>query len=92
MKKKEENLQSCRFCCPRLQKSKIEKGERKDQYLGLARELKNWNMNVTIIPIVFGVIGSVIKGLVKGLENLEIKGPYMRQSTLQPCWGQLIRE
>ena len=44
-------------------------------YLDLARELKKiWNMKVTIIPIVIGEFGTVIKGLLKGLEDLEFGG------------------
>ena len=31
-------------------------------------------MKVTVIPIVIGTLGSISKGLVKGLEDLEIKG------------------
>ena len=31
-------------------------------------------MKVTQIPIVIGALGTVIKGLVKGLEDLEIRG------------------
>ena len=31
-------------------------------------------MQVTIIPIVFGAFGSVTKGLLKGLEDLEFGG------------------
>ena len=43
--------------------------------LDLARELKKlWNMKVTIIPIVIGAFGSVTKGLLKGLEALEVGG------------------
>ena len=30
-------------------------------------------MKVTVIPIVFGALGTVTKGLVKGLEDLENK-------------------
>ena len=46
-----------------------------DKYLDLARELKKLcNMQVTIIPIVIGAFGTVIKGLLKGLENLEFGG------------------
>ena len=42
-------------------------------YLDLARELKKlWNMKVTIIPIVIGAFGTVTKGLLKGLEHLEV--------------------
>ena len=46
---------------------------KKDKYLDLARELKKlWNMKVTIIPIVIGAFGTVTKGLLKGLEDLEV--------------------
>ena len=43
---------------------KIKESEKSDKYLDLARELQQrlWNMKVTVIP----------KGLVKGLEDLEI--------------------
>ena len=33
-----------------------------------------WNMKVTILPIVIGALGTVTKGLVQGLEDLEIIG------------------
>ncbi len=35
---------------------------------------KNWNVKVTIIPIVIGALGTVTEGLLKGLEDLEIRG------------------
>ena len=35
---------------------------------------KKWNMKVTIIPIAIGTLGTVTKGLVQGLEDLEIRG------------------
>ena len=57
------------------------KCEKKDKYLDLARELKKlWNMQVTIIPIVIGAFGTVTKGLLKGLEDLEVGG---RVETIQ---------
>ena len=31
------------------------------------------NMNMTVIPVVVGVLTTVTKGLVKGLEELEIR-------------------
>ena len=34
----------------------------------------NNNMKVTIIPIVIGAFGTVSKGLLKGLEDLEVGG------------------
>ena len=54
---------------------KLKEWEKKDKYVDLARELKNlWNMKVAIIPIVIGAFGTVTKGLLKGLEDLEIRG------------------
>ena len=47
----------------------------KGKYLDLARELKRlWNMKVTIVPIVIGALGTITKGLLKCLEELEIGG------------------
>ena len=55
--------------------------EKKDKYLDLARELKKlWNMKVTIVPIVIGALGTITKGLLKGVEDLEIGG---RVETIQ---------
>ena len=31
-------------------------------------------MKMTVIPIVIGVLGTILKGLVMGLEDLEIRG------------------
>ena len=53
-------------------------------------------MKVTIIPIVIGAFGTVIKGLLKGLEDLEVRG---RVETIQTTrilrrvletWGDLL--
>ena len=41
---------------------------------------KLWNMKVTIIPIVIGVFETVTKGLLKGLEDLDVAG---RVETIQ---------
>ena len=35
---------------------------------------KLWNMNVVFIPIVIGALDRVTKGLIKGLDDLEIRG------------------
>ena len=60
---------------------KLKEWEKRDKYLDLARELKKlWNMQVTIIPIVTGAFGTVTKGLLKGLEDLEVAG---RVETIQ---------
>ena len=59
----------------------LKESEKKDKYLDLAREIeKLWNMKVTIVPIVIGALGTVTKGLLKGLEDLDIGG---RVETIQ---------
>ena len=68
---KKENLQNSRLCYPG--RIKLKECEKKDKYLDLARELKKlWNMQVKIIPIVIVTFGTVTKGLLKGLEDLEV--------------------
>ena len=53
----------------------LKEREKKDKYLDLARDLKKlWNMKVTIVPIVIGAFGTITKGLLKGLKDLEIGG------------------
>ena len=37
-------------------------------------QTKNWNVKVTIIPSVIGIFGKFTKGLLKGLEDLKIRG------------------
>ena len=50
-------------------------------YLDIAWELKKlWNMKVTIILIVIGALGTVLKRLLKGMEDLEVWG---RVETIQ---------
>ena len=62
------------FAVPADQRVKLIENEKKDKYLDLARELKKLcNMKVTIIPIVIGALSAVTKGLLKGLEELEIR-------------------
>ena len=69
------------FTIPANHRIKLRGYEKRDKYLDLARELKKlWNMKVTIIPIVIGAFGTVTKGLLKGLEDLEIGG---RVETIQ---------
>ena len=61
------------FVVPVDHRIKLKENEKKDKYLDLARELKKlWNMKETIIPIVIGNFGTVTKGLLKRLGNLEI--------------------
>ena len=62
------------FGVPADYRIKLKESEKKSTYLNLARELKKiWNMKVTIIPIVIGAFGTVTKGLLKGLEDLEFE-------------------
>ena len=58
---------------------KLKKCEKKDKYLAWGLK-KLWNMKVTIVPIVIGAFGAVTKGLLKGLEDLEVGG---RVGTIQ---------
>ena len=61
--------------------------EKRDKYLDLARELKKlWNMQVTIIPIVIGAFDTVTKGLLQGLEDLEIGGRVERPEYWEEFW------
>ena len=52
---------------------KLKEGEKRDKYQDVARELKKLrNMKVTIMPIVIVALGIVTKGMVQGLDDLEI--------------------
>ena len=64
------------FAVPADLSVKLKESEKRDKYPDLARELKKklWNMKATIIPIVIGAFRIVPKGLVQGLEDLEITG------------------
>ena len=75
----QEKMRTCKivdFAVPADHRIKPKECEKKDKYLDLARDLKKlWNMKVTIIPIVIGAFGIVTKGLLKGLEDLEVGRP-----------------
>ena len=63
------------FAVPADHRINLKESEKKDNYLDLAWELKKlWNRKVTIVPIVIGALGTVTKGLLKGLEDLEVSG------------------
>ena len=56
-------------------KKKEKESKKKDKYRDLARELKKlWSMKLMVISVVIGALCTVIKGLVKGLEDLKIRG------------------
>ncbi len=69
---------------------KLKESEKRDKYLDIARELKKrWNTKVVLIPIVIVVLSTVTKGLVQGLEDLEIRG---RMETIQTtALSRLVR-
>ena len=72
-KKKKGTCKIVNFSVPGDHRIKMKECEKKDKYLDLARELKKrWNIKVTILPIVIGAFGTVTKGLLKGLEDLEV--------------------
>ena len=71
--KKERTCRIVDFAVPADYRIKIKENEKKDKFLGLASDLKKlWNMKVTIIPIMIGTFGTVTKGLLKEVDDLEI--------------------
>ena len=73
----EQRKRICRivdFAAPADHRGKLKESEKKHKYLDLARELKKlWKIKVTIILIVISALGTVTEGLVKGLDDLEIR-------------------
>ena len=71
---------------------KLKESKEKGKYLELTKELKNlWNMNVTVIPIVIGMFGTVTKGLKQGLEDLEITEVETIQTTALLRAAKILR-
>ena len=71
--KKRRNWKIVDFAVPADHRIKLKECEKRDKYLSFARELKKlWNMKVTLVPIVIGAFGTITKGLLKGLEDLEV--------------------
>ena len=69
------------FAVPADHRINLKENEKKDKYLDLARELKKlWNMKVTIVLIVIDALGTITKGLLKGLVDVEVGG---RVETIQ---------
>ena len=69
------------FAVPVVHRVKLKESEKKDKYLDLVTELKKlWNLKVTFIPIIIGAFGTVTKELIKGVEDLKVKG---RVKTIQ---------
>ena len=90
--KKKEKFQIVDFAVPADHRIKLKESEKNDKYWDLAKELKKKqlsNMKVTIIPIRIGAFGTVTKGLLKGLEGLEVGG---RVETIQTtAWLRTAR-
>ena len=62
--KKERTCRIVNFVVSVDHRVKLEECEKRDEYLDVARELKKlWNMKISIIPMVIGVLVTVTKGL-----------------------------
>ena len=73
--KKKRICKTVDFAAPADHRINLKECEKKDKYLDLAKELKKlWNMKVTNVPIVIGAFDIITKGLLKGLEDLEVGG------------------
>ena len=63
------------FAVPAGHRIKLKECVKKDKYFDLAKELKKlWNIKVTIVPIGISAFGTIIKGILKGLEDLKVGG------------------
>ena len=96
--KKKRTCKIVDFAVPADHRIKVKECEKKDKYFDLARELKKlWN-----IPIVISAFGTVTKGLLKGLGDLEVGGrvetipttALLRTARIQrrvlDIWGDLL--
>ena len=55
--------------------NKLKESGMRDKYQNPSRELKKlWNKKLVFIPIIIISLGTVKKGLLKGLVDLEIRG------------------
>ena len=62
---------------------KMKENKNIDKYLDLAKGLKKqWNMKVTVIPIVVDVFVTVLKDLGRNLEELEKKRKNLNHTDL----------
>ena len=68
-KQKERTNWIVNFAVQANHRVKLKESNKRDKYWDLARELKKLRkVKVTVIPIVTGALGTVTKGLVKGLK------------------------
>ena len=75
------NLQKKRICktvdsaVPADHRIKLKECKKEDKFIDLISELNNlWNMKVRIVPIVVVAFGTITKGLLKGLDDMEVGG------------------
>ena len=77
---------------------KLKECEKWDKYLEVVLELKMWKIKLARIPIEIVSFGIILKGLVQGLEDLEITEQVepiqttalLRLSRMQETWGDLL--
>ena len=75
---KKENLLNSGLCCRSGPLKENQRKRKRVKYLDLTRELEELgNTRVTVIPIVIGALWSIPKSLIRGLEELEIRGRAM---------------
>ena len=80
-RKKKNTCRIVEFTVPTDHRVKLKESKKRDKLVDFARELeKLLNTQLPVIPIVITVVGIVSKGLIEGLENLEIIG---RVKTIQ---------
>ena len=73
--KKKRTFKIVDFAISADHRVKLKESKKKDKYLDLARELKKlWIEKVTFILVVIVALGTITKGLIKGLADLEIRG------------------
>ena len=83
-KKKMRTCKIVDFAVPADHRVKLKERDKKEKCLDLVRGLKKlWNMKVMFILIVIGTLGTVTKGLIKGLEVLEIRGDHSNYCILE---------
>ena len=71
----EEKCHQVDFTISADHRVKMKQREKIDKYMDLTRELKKLcNMRMTVIPILIGALGIILKGLEKRLEEFEIRG------------------
>ena len=73
--KKKRICKIINFAVPADHRIKLKECEKKDKYLDFARELKkNYGTWKWRLYKLFGAFGTVTKGLLKDLEDLEVRG------------------